>query len=112
MEIEAIPGFHTALLHADIIKFVLEQPPAKYQFDLLGYTQVVGHRFSSSGTKGLNIDKLKEIVMKNTFTLFSVAGKQISIIRKLNVVNLYFSFPGSYTRLHNQVMIKLPFFLI
>jgi len=47
----------------------LIQLPTINQFDLLGYSQVAGHKFGSDATAGLDVPKLKEMVLRNSFTL-------------------------------------------
>jgi hypothetical protein len=46
----------------------LLQTPSKNQFELLGYTQVAGHRVDKDALKSLDINKLKELVMQTAFT--------------------------------------------
>ncbi|MEO6328773.1 MAG: hypothetical protein ABIO55_07570, partial [Ginsengibacter sp.] len=48
---------------------VLIQLPSVHQFELLGYSQVAEHKFSSAATKDLDVEKLKEMVLKDTFSL-------------------------------------------
>lgn len=67
-ELENILGFHKGRLSKGIIVAALLQIPSKTQFELLGYTQVAGHKINDDTFKGLDVDKLKEIVMRDTFT--------------------------------------------
>jgi hypothetical protein len=59
-KLERILGFHTGRLRKGIIVAALQQTPTKDQFDLLGYTQVVGHKINGDTLKGLEVDKLKK----------------------------------------------------
>lgn len=68
-EVERILGFHAGRLSDGMVVAALQQIPAKDQFQLLGYTQVAEHRFNSAALKGLEVDKLKEFVRQNTFSL-------------------------------------------
>ena len=67
-ELERILGFHTGRLRNGIIVAALQQTPTKDQFDLLGYTQVAGHKINGDTFKGLKVDKLKELVIKTKFS--------------------------------------------
>lgn len=66
-ELERLLGFQSGRLANGAVIAVLTQMPTAQQFELLGYSQVAEHRFR--GTDGLNVDKLKELVLKETFTL-------------------------------------------
>ncbi|MEO6231103.1 MAG: hypothetical protein ABJB11_23045 [Ferruginibacter sp.] len=68
-ELERILGFKTGRLLAGFVVAALEQVPNNDQFELLGYTQVAEHRFGEEATKGLDINKLKQIVQQNVFTV-------------------------------------------
>jgi hypothetical protein len=68
-ELESLLGFQKGRLRDGMIVAALIQLPGLHQFDLLGYSQVAEHRFGSDATKGLDVDKLKELVVKETFTL-------------------------------------------
>ena len=67
-DIERILGFHQGRLSKGMIVAALLQTPSKRGFELLGYTQVAGHRFDKDALKTLDVDKLKELVMQNAFT--------------------------------------------
>lgn len=67
-ELENILGFHKGRLSKGIVVAALLQIPSKTQFELLDYTQVAGHKVNSDTFKGLDVDKLKEMVMRKTFT--------------------------------------------
>ena len=67
-ELERILGFHTGRLRNGIVVAALQQMPAKDQFELLGYTQVAGHKINGDTFKGLEVDKLKELVIKTVFS--------------------------------------------
>ena len=69
-ELERILGFQTGRLDKGIVVAVLTQLPAAHQFELLGYSQVAQHKHSPDAVKGLDVKKLKEIVLKEAFTLF------------------------------------------
>lgn len=69
-ELEHLLGFESGRLDKGIVIAALTQLPAVHQFELLGYSQVAEHRHNSDATKGLDIKKLKEMVLKETFTLF------------------------------------------
>ena len=69
-ELERILGFQTGRLDKGIVVAALTQLPAAHQFELLGYSQVAEHKHSPDATKGLDVKKLKEIVLKEAFTLF------------------------------------------
>ena len=68
-ELERLLGFQKGRLDNGIVVAALIQLPTVHQFELLGYTQVAEHKFNTESTKGLDIDKLKELVLKETFTL-------------------------------------------
>ncbi len=67
-ELERILGFHTGRLRNGIVVAALQQTPTRDQFDLLGYTQVAGHKINGDTFEGLEIDKLKELVIKTVFS--------------------------------------------
>lgn len=68
-ELEQILGFQKGRLDTGIVVAALIQLPSTRQFELLGYSQVAEHRFGGDATKGLDVSKLKEMVLKDTFTL-------------------------------------------
>jgi hypothetical protein len=68
-ELERLLGFQKGRLDNGIIVAALIQLPTVNQFELLGYTQLAEHKFNAESTKGLDVDKLKEMVLKDTFTL-------------------------------------------
>lgn len=68
-ELESILGFQKGRLDKGMVVAALIQLPSVKQFELLGYSQVASHKFGNDATKGLDVDKLKEMVMKDTFTL-------------------------------------------
>ena len=68
-ELERLLGFKKGRLEKGVVVAALIQLPTVNQFDLLGYSQVAGHKFNSDSTKGLDVDKLKELVLKEAFTL-------------------------------------------
>jgi hypothetical protein len=68
-EIERILGFHKGRLNEGMIVAALIELPSAHQFDLLGYTQVAEHRFKGIDPAKLDEKKLKEMVMKEAFTL-------------------------------------------
>lgn len=68
-ELERLLGFQQGRLDNGAIVAALIQVPTANQFDLLGYSQVAGHKFGSAATAGLDVLKLKEIVVKDSFTL-------------------------------------------
>lgn len=68
-ELERILGFQKGRLDKGITVATLIQLPALNQFELLGYSQVAEHKFSSDATNGLDVNKLKEMVLKDAFTL-------------------------------------------
>lgn len=71
-ELENILGFHKDRLKAGVVIAALMQIPAKNQFELLGYTQVAGHKINDASFRGLDVDKLKEMVVRDTFTTVGV----------------------------------------
>lgn len=71
-EIESILGFNTGRLRKGFVVAALEQLPNIDQFELLGYTQVAEHRRSADAAKGLDINKLKEMVRKETFSVSGI----------------------------------------
>lgn len=66
---ERLLGFQRGRLEAGAVVAVLEQIPAKNQFELAGYSQVAAHRFVADATQGLDVNKLKEILLKEVFTI-------------------------------------------
>ena len=53
-ELENILGFHKGRLSEGIVVVALLQIPSKTQFELLGYTQVTGHKINDDTFKGLD----------------------------------------------------------
>jgi hypothetical protein len=68
-ELERLLGFQKGRLANGAVVAVLIQLPTVHQFDLLGYSQVAEHKFGRAATEGLDVNKLKEMVVKDTFTL-------------------------------------------
>jgi len=68
-ELERLLGFQKGRLANGAVVAALIQMPTAHQFDLLGYSQVAQHKFGSTATAGLDKDKLKEMVIKEVFTL-------------------------------------------
>ena len=68
-ELERLLGFQNGRLANGAVVAVLIQIPTTHQFTLLGYSQVAEHRFGSTATAGLDTNKLKELVVKEVFTL-------------------------------------------
>ena len=68
-ELERLLGFQKGRLEKGVTVAALIQMPLLSQFELMGYTQVAGHRFNGEATKGLDVNRLKELVLKETFTL-------------------------------------------
>lgn len=71
-ELESILGFHKDRLKAGVVIAALMQSPATNQFELLAYTQVAGHKINDDSFKSLDVNKLKEMVRKETFTTVGV----------------------------------------
>ncbi len=70
-EIERILGFSNGRLKSGIVVAALMKLPLVTQFELLGYTQVAEHRFNSK-PQGLDVVKLKNMVLNNTFSLHGI----------------------------------------
>lgn len=68
-ELERILGFQKGRLEKGMVVAALIQLPTIHQFELLGYSQVAEHKFGKAATNGLDVNKLKEMVVKDTFTL-------------------------------------------
>ena len=68
-ELERILGFQKGRLANGIVVATLIQLPTINQFELLGYTQVAEHKFGSAAIRGLDTKKLKEMVLRDVFTL-------------------------------------------
>jgi hypothetical protein len=68
-ELERLLGFEKGRLDKGIVVAALIQLPNINQFELLGYTQVAEHKFKGIDPKKLDVAKLKEMVMKEAFTL-------------------------------------------
>ena len=71
-ELEHILGFHSGRLKAGAVITALLHIPSNSQFELLGYTQVAGHKINGDTYKGLDVDKLKETVRHDAFTTVGV----------------------------------------
>ena len=69
-QLESILGFETGRLAKGMVVAALTQLPGLHQFELLGYSQVAGHKFGPNATDGLDVKKLKEMVLKESFSLF------------------------------------------
>ena len=67
-ELESILGFHAGRLAKGATVAALLQVPGKSGFNLLGYTQVAEHKFNQEALKGLNTDKLKDLLLQEFFT--------------------------------------------
>lgn len=68
-ELERILGFEKGRLENGIIVAALIQLPTAHQFEFLGYSQVAEHKHKEIDPKKLDIGKLKQIVLNDTFTL-------------------------------------------
>ena len=68
-DLERILGFQKGRLDDGIVVAALIQLPAAHQFDFLGYSQVAEHRHDPNALAGYDINKLKEMRIKDTFTL-------------------------------------------
>ena len=68
-ELEQLLGFAKGRLDNGIVVAALIQLPNINQFELLGYTQIAEHNFKDIDPKKLDVNKLKEMVMKEVFTL-------------------------------------------
>ncbi|NTS43887.1 hypothetical protein HRG84_23605 [Flavisolibacter sp. BT320] len=71
-ELENILGFHAGRLANGATVAALLQVPTKSQFNLLGYTQVAEHKINQEALKGLDTDKLKDLLLQETFTTVGV----------------------------------------
>ncbi len=71
-ELERLLGFQKGRLANGAVVAALIQMPTAHQFNLLGYSQVAEHKFGSAATAGLDTDKLKELVVKEVFTLAGI----------------------------------------
>lgn len=71
-ELESILGFHAGRLAQGATVAALLQVPTKSQFNLLGYTQVAEHKIKREMFKGLDIDKLKDLLLRESFTTVGV----------------------------------------
>lgn len=80
-ELESILGFHAGRLSKGATVAALLQVPGKSQFNLLGYTQVAEHKISKEAFNGLDTDKLKELLLRETFTTFGV-NRLVKVIPK------------------------------
>jgi len=68
-ELERLLGFQKGRLEKGIVVAALLQLPTFHQYELLGYSQVAAHQFNRTVTKGLEVNKLKEMVVSEIFTL-------------------------------------------
>jgi hypothetical protein len=68
-ELERLLGFEKGRLEKGIVVAALIQLPAAHQFELLGYSQVAEHKSKAIDPKKLDVNKLKEMVIKEAFTL-------------------------------------------
>ncbi|OLY94435.1 hypothetical protein SAMN05444008_10138 [Cnuella takakiae] len=68
-QMESLLGFQQGRLKEGAIVAVLDQMPAKSGFELAGYSQMAEHKIPKDFTKGLDTNKLKEILIKEVFTL-------------------------------------------
>ena len=80
-ELENILGFHAGRLAQGATVAALLQVPTKSQFNLLGYTQVAEHRISKEAFNGLDTDKLKDLLLRETFTTVG-ANRLVKVIAK------------------------------
>lgn len=68
-ELERLLGFAKGRLDKGIVVATLIQLPTISQFELLGYTQVAEHKFKGIDPKKLDVNKLKQMVISEAFTL-------------------------------------------
>lgn len=68
-ELERVLGFKTGRLFSGYVVAVLEEVPKLDEFELLGYTQVAGHKFGPEALNGLDVNKLKQTVQQTVFTI-------------------------------------------
>lgn len=68
-EIERILGFNNGRLKNGMKVVALTQLPQQYQFELQGYNQVASHKFDKNILKGLDVNVLKQNVIKNVWQL-------------------------------------------
>ena len=68
-ELERLLGFQKGRLNDGCVVAVLIQTPMPNQFDFLGYSQVAEHRHNGDALKDKDVPKLKEMVIKEVFTL-------------------------------------------
>ena len=68
-ELERLLGFESGRLDKGIVVAALIELPTPHQFELLGYSQVAEHKFNPDKTKGLDVNKLKELLRKEVFML-------------------------------------------
>jgi len=80
-ELESILGFHKGRLAKGATIAALLQVPTKGQFNLLGYTQVAEHKINQEAVKGLDSDKLKDLLLRETFTTVGV-NRLVKVIAK------------------------------
>jgi len=82
-ELESILGFHAGRLAQGATVAALLQVPSKSQFNLLGYTQVAEHKINQQTFKGLDTDKLKDLLLGETFTTVGV-NRLVKVLAKTN----------------------------
>lgn len=71
-ELETILGYNMGRLRKGYVVAALEMIPSNDQFELLGYTQVAEHRMNVDTSKGLDINKLKDMVRKDSFAVTGI----------------------------------------
>lgn len=80
-ELENILGFHAGRLSQGATIAALLQVPTKSQFNLLGYTQVAEHKINQEAFKGLDTDKLKDLLLREIFTTVGI-NRLVKVIAK------------------------------
>lgn len=80
-ELENILGFHAGRLSQGATVAALLQVPNKGQFNLISYTQVAEHKISKEAFNGLDTDKLKDLLLRETFTIVGV-NRLVKVIAK------------------------------
>lgn len=68
-ELERLLGFQKGRLGSGIVVATLIQLPNVNQFEFLGYTQVAEHKHKNIDPGEMDVNKLKEMLMKDVFTL-------------------------------------------
>lgn len=69
-DIEKILGFNENILQSGVAVAALIELPRLNQFELLGYTQVTKDKFNKIAISGEQIEKIKEQVLSEAFTIF------------------------------------------